>query len=180
MRRLAPALVVLLPVTALLVFLSCRPTVCAPGETQECYCPGGVVSAQTCADDGTSWDSCPCPGDDDDSTGDDDDTTPPPDDDDVQPDDDDVQPDDDDVQPDDDDVQPDDDDSGQVEFGEAVECTGDPTVCEDPVNCPFSLGCTCVNMGPTEVCLPNCETQADCPWKDGEQMECNEDFICVL
>ncbi len=94
---------------ALIAIWSCRPTVCEPGSTQLCVCPGELEGAQECDQDGTRWGSCDClEGDDDDSVPDDDDVQP--DDDDVQPDDDDVQPDDDDVQPDDDDVQPDDDD----------------------------------------------------------------------
>ncbi len=55
---------------ALLVACSgCRPTICAPGETQVCWCAGATTSAQVCDDDGRRWKTCPCSdpvGDDDD------------------------------------------------------------------------------------------------------------------
>ena len=61
-----------LPVATLVVLLlaGCDATVCAPGETQVCYCPGAATSAQVCADDGRRWQPCGCedavlPGDDD-------------------------------------------------------------------------------------------------------------------
>ena len=187
MRRSSYITLAIVPVALFVVLMACRPTVCAPGETQECYCPGSVTSAQVCGDDGTSWDSCPCPGDDDDSgpAADDDDVAPndddvAPDDDDVAPDDDDVAPDDDDVAPDDDDVAPDDDDATQVQLGTPADCSSGPEVCEDPANCPFALGCTCVDMDDFQICLPLCNTQDDCPWKDGEQLACGPEGFCAL
>ena len=51
----------------------CAPTVCAPGETQTCYCPAARPSAQVCAEDGRRWQSCSCDG----LAGDDDDATAP-------------------------------------------------------------------------------------------------------
>jgi len=132
--------------------------ICDPGETQTCFCPGGTTSAQVCAEDGEGWQTCPCgpaheePADDDDAGSDDDDSSC---------------------------TVPDDDDDDQVDCGDLVPCTGDPSICDDPANCSFDLGCTCVNFGEFEICMPLCETQDDCPWKDGEQMECTEEGYCT-
>jgi hypothetical protein len=35
--------------------------VCDPGATQHCACLGSADGVQTCADDGTKWESCVCP-----------------------------------------------------------------------------------------------------------------------
>jgi len=35
-------------------------TICTPGSTQICVCPGGWQGAQTCAMDGMSWEKCSC------------------------------------------------------------------------------------------------------------------------
>ena len=179
MRQIQVLLAVAVTV-ALLSAASCS-TICAPGETQECQCPGGTTSAQVCDGAGTRWQSCPCaPGSedphDDDDGADDDDTTPPPDDDDTTP-----PPDDDDsVSPDDDDsVQCDDDDDSQLQCGDLVMCAGDPSVCEDPAICAFDLGCICVELDGIELCMPLCSTQDDCPWKDDEQMLCMPEGHCA-
>jgi cysteine-rich repeat protein len=37
-------------------------SVCDPGATQFCACPGGVEGAQACSDDGTRWEACDCGG----------------------------------------------------------------------------------------------------------------------
>jgi hypothetical protein len=39
-------------------------TVCVPGETQPCACPGGAEGAQACSEDGSGWEECVCPDDD--------------------------------------------------------------------------------------------------------------------
>ena len=36
--------------------------VCIPGATQECVCPGGIVGAQACRDDGAGYLTCQCGG----------------------------------------------------------------------------------------------------------------------
>ncbi len=50
-------------------------SICDPGVTQQCLCPGGDEGVQVCEDDGSAWGTCDCgSGDDDDDndTGDDD------------------------------------------------------------------------------------------------------------
>jgi hypothetical protein len=165
--------------------LGCSTIVCDAGGTQVCVCPGGADGAQTCSSDGSGWGDCDCAvaDDDDDVAPDDDDVAPDdddvapddddvaPDDDDVAPDDDDVAPDDDDVAPDDDDVAPDDDDSGDDDDSAGngfapVACPGpDQSVCDNPSNCPYPAGCTCVlvTFAGADLCMPNCSTTPDCP-----------------
>jgi hypothetical protein len=35
---------------------------CEPGETIDCACPDGTTEQQTCAEDGKSYEDCPCDG----------------------------------------------------------------------------------------------------------------------
>jgi len=50
----------LLLVAELLVVGCGEDSVCAPGDSKPCTCPGGASGGQTCAADGTRWEKCVC------------------------------------------------------------------------------------------------------------------------